>query len=137
MQNISILPYLTNIIKETEDNTNFRTVLFTGAKSQLVVMDIPPQGEIGEETHEHVEQTLFFLSGSGKAVLDGNENPITAGDVVVVTPGTKHNFINTGNTSLKVYTIYSPPNHIEGRIHVTKADADSDLEDEAFGQQIK
>ena len=137
MQNISILPYLTNIIKETEDNTNFRTVLFTGAKSQLVVMDIPPGEEIGEETHGHVEQTLFFLSGTGKAVLDGNESPITAGDVVVVPPGTMHNFINTGSASLKVYTIYSPPNHIEGRIHVTKADADSDLEDEAFGQQVK
>lgn len=131
------MPYITNIVKETEVNTYFRKVLFTGTRSQLVVMDIPPGGEVGEETHKFTEQTLFFLSGIGKAVLDGKENPISAGDVVVVTPGTKHNFINTGTSSLKIYTVYAPPNHIDGRIHFTKADADKDTEDEAVGEQMR
>lgn len=126
-----------NILAETEKNTYFRKVLFTGARSQLVVMDIPPGGEVGEETHKHTEQTLFFLSGAGKAVLDGKESPIGPGDVVVVTPGTKHNFANTGGESLKIYTVYAPPNHIDGRVHITKADADKDLEDEAFGEGVK
>ena len=130
------MSHITNITKETGENKNFRKVLFTGKKSQLVVMDIPPQGEIGEETHPHVEQTLFFLSGSGKAILNGKETMIGAGDVVVVTPGTKHNFINTGTDSLKVYTVYAPANHIDGRIHTTKADADADVEDEAFGEAV-
>src|ERR1035437_35395 len=128
------MPYITNIVSETKNNTYFRKVLFTGTRSQLVVMSIPPGGEVGEETHVYTEQTLFFLSGTGKAILDGKESPISAGDVVVVTPGTKHNFINTGSDPLKIYTVYAPPNHIDGRIHVTKADADKDVQDEIFGQ---
>ncbi len=131
------MSYITNILKQTEENTNFRKVLFTGNKSQLVVMDIPVGGEIGEETHGHVEQTLFFMSGTGKVILNGEESLISAGDVVVVTPGTKHNFLNTGAEPLKVYTIYAPANHIDGRIHATKADADADDEDEAFGEAIQ
>lgn len=129
--------YTGNIIQETEKNTYFRKVIFTGTRSQLVVMNIPPGGEVGEETHKYTEQTLFFLSGTGKAILDGKESPINAGDVVVVTPGTKHNFVNTGVIPLKIYTVYSPPNHIDGRIHVTKADADKDLQDETFGEKAK
>jgi mannose-6-phosphate isomerase-like protein (cupin superfamily) len=80
---------------------------------------------------------LFFLSGTGKAILDDKETVIGTGDVVVVTPGTKHNFINTGSVPLKVYTIYAPANYIDGRIHVTKADADKDEEDESFGELVK
>jgi len=125
----------TNIIKETEENTNFRRVLFTGANSQLVVMSIPPGGEVGEETHKYTEQTLFFLSGAGKGMLDDKEFPIAAGDAVVVVPGTKHNFWNTGTEDLKIYTVYAPPNHIDGRVHVTKADADADVADEAVGEK--
>ena len=121
-----------NIRRETEENTNFRKVFFTGPKSQLVVMSIPPGGEIGEEMHEHVEQTLFFLSGSGTAHLDGAVSAIGPGSVVVVTPGTRHNFVNTDTEALKVYTVYSLPNHIDGRVHATKADADADTEDEVF-----
>lgn len=131
------MSYQTNIIEDTKQNENFRRVLFTGARSQLVVMHIPPGGEIGEETHAHVEQSLFFLSGSGKSILDGVEAPIMAGDVVVVTPGTKHNFMNTGTEPLKVYTIYAPPNHIDGRVHATKADADADTADESFGEAVQ
>ncbi len=131
------MSYHGNIITETNANSYFRKVLFTGAKSQLVAMDIPPGGEVGEETHQHVEQTLFFLSGSGVARLNGEESPIVAGDVVVVTPGTKHNFLNTGTVSLKIYTVYAPPNHVDGTIHKTKADADADVKDEAFGESQK
>lgn len=130
------MSYTANILRETEVNENFRKVLFTGGKSQLVAMNIPAGGEIGQETHTHVEQTLFILSGSGKTILNGEEKEIGAGDVVVVTPGIQHNFINTGSEPLKIYTIYSPPNHIDGRIHATKADADADTEDEAFGHAI-
>lgn len=131
------MSYQVNIIQKTRDNRFFRQVLFTGAKSQLVVMEIPPGGEIGLETHANVEQTLFFLSGSGEALLNGKTSAIASGDVVVVTPGTAHNFRNTGTEALKVYTIYAPPNHIDGRVHRTKAEADADDEDENFGHGVE
>lgn len=131
------MPYSGNYIKETEKNTFFRKVLFTGAKSQLVAMDIKPGEDIGEETHHHVEQTLFLLHGEGKVVLDGKEQPYRAGDVVVVTPGVRHNFVNTGSESLKIFTIYAPANHIDGRIHKTKHDAEMDVDDEAFGEKVE
>ena len=129
--------YIINIIKETENNNYFRRVLFTGTRSQLVIMNIPSGGEVGEETHIYTEQTLFFLSGTGKAILDGKESMIGAGDVVVVTPGTRHNFVNTGTDPLNIYTVYAPANHIDGRVHVTKDDADKDVLDEAYGNQEK
>jgi len=128
------MSYQTNIIKAATENTNFRHVLFTGQNSQLVVMSIPPGGEIGTETHKYTEQTLFFLSGTGEGELDGRSFPVGPGDVVVVVPGTKHNFRNTGQADLKVYTVYAPPNHIDGRVHATKADADADTADEAVGE---
>lgn len=126
--------YHTNILKDTQENAYFRRVLFTGLKSQLVVMSIPPGGEVGEETHKYTEQTLFFLSGTGEGELDDKKFPIGPGDVVVVVAGTKHNFWNTGTQVLKIYTVYAPPNHIDGRIHITKADADADTADEAVGE---
>lgn len=126
--------YHINIIKETKENINFRRVLFTGPKSQLVVMSIPPGGEVGKETHKYTEQTLFFLSGTGESELDGKKFPIGPGDVVVVTAGTEHNFWNTGKEDLKIYTTYAPPNHIDGRVHKTKADSDADTADEAVGE---
>ncbi|MFA6603678.1 MAG: cupin domain-containing protein [Patescibacteria group bacterium] len=131
------MSYIGNIINLTKANDLFRQVLFTGQKSQLVVMAIPPGGEIGKETHPNVEQTLFFLSGHGETILNGQRSPIAPGDVVIVTPGTEHNFVNTGTEPLKVYTLYAPPNHIDGRTHKTKADADADEEDEEFGHGVK
>jgi len=131
------MPYITNIVSETEQNTDYRKVLFTGTRSQLVIMDIPPGGEVGAETHTYTEQTLFFLSGTGEAVLDGKITPIVAGDVVVVTPGTLHNFINTGSDDLKIYTVYAPPNHLDGTVEATKADADANTADEAYGNVPK
>ena len=131
------MSYYTNIIKDTKENKNFRKVLFTGTNSQLVIMSIPPGGEVGEETHTYTEQTLFFLSGTGEAILNGKTSPLRAGDVVVVTPGTKHNFINTGTVPLKLYTVYAPPNHLDGTVEATKADADANSKDEAYGQEPK
>lgn len=128
------MPFHTRLAQETASNDAFRRVLFTGEKSQLVIMSIPPGGEVGEEVHHHVEQTLAFQSGTGEAILNDETFPISAGDVVVVTPGTKHNFKNTGTEPLKIATVYAPPNHIDGRVHPTKADADADEEDEAFGE---
>jgi mannose-6-phosphate isomerase-like protein (cupin superfamily) len=130
------MSYKINVIEETKRNTDFRKVLFTGAKSQLVVMEIPPGGEIGEETHDHVEQTLFILNGEGVVELDGETKSIGPGDAVVVTPGTRHNFKNTGNVPLELYTVYAPPNHIDGRVHESKVDADADTEDESFGHSV-
>ncbi len=127
--------YTENIFNETKENTNYRNVLFTGKDSQLVVMDIKPGDDIGEEVHEHTEQTLFLLSGTGKSILDGIERLFEPGDVVVVTPGVKHNFVNTGKESLKIFTLYAPPHHLHGRKHATKADADADTEDEEFGER--
>jgi len=128
-----LMPYQTNITKVTTENTDFRHVLFTGATSQLVVMSIPPGSEVGQETHKDVEQALFFQTGTGEAILDGKTTPIVAGDMVIVTPGTQHNFKNTGTVVMKIMTIYAPPNHIDGRIQHTKLEADADVADEAFG----
>lgn len=128
------MPYQTNVEQATANNQDFRRVLFTGTNSQLVVMSIPPGGEVGQETHTYTEQTLFFQSGTGEAILDGKATPIGPGDVVVVTPGTQHNFRNTGDVPLQIFTTYAPPNHIDGRVHRTKADADADAADEAVGE---
>jgi len=128
------MSYQDNIIKQTQDNADYRRVLFTGKNSQLVVMSIPPGGEVGEETHKYTEQTLFFLSGTGKGVLDGRQFSIGPGDVVVVVPGTDHNFWNTGTVPLKIYTVYAPANHLPGLVEATKADADANTADEAIGE---
>lgn len=125
--------HIVDICKLTRENTFFRQVVFTGKKSQLVVMNIKPGEDVGEEVHPHTEQTLFFLSGKGVAVLDKVTREISEGDVVVVEPGVKHNFINKGDTPLKIYTIYAPANHIEGRVHQTKEEAEADTADEEFG----
>jgi mannose-6-phosphate isomerase-like protein (cupin superfamily) len=128
------MSYHTNIINDTQQNTYFRRVLFTGLKSQLVIMSIPPGGDVGAETHKYTEQTLFFLSGTGKGELDGKQFPIVPGDVVVVVPGTEHNFWNTGTEDLKIYTVYAPPNHLPDTVEATKADADANTADEAVGE---
>jgi mannose-6-phosphate isomerase-like protein (cupin superfamily) len=108
--------------------------LFTGKNSQLVIMSIPPGTDVGAEIHKYTEQTLFFLSGTGEGELDGKKFPIGPGDAVTVVPGTEHNFTNTGTVPLQIYTVYAPPNHIDGRVHVTKADADADAADDAVGE---
>jgi mannose-6-phosphate isomerase-like protein (cupin superfamily) len=114
--------YVDNIEKLTLDNTNFRHVLYTDMKTQLVVMCIQPNEDIGEEVHK-VDQFLRIEQGVGEAVLDGMSHEIADGSAIVVPAGTRHNIINKGEGFLKLYTIYSPPEHIDGTIHVTKADA--------------
>lgn len=131
------MSYIAPVSKLAKENENFRTVLHTGAKSQLVLMAIPVGGDIGEEVHAHVEQTIALVEGEALSVLDGVRREVFAGDIVVVPPGTMHNFINNGTETLKIYTVYAPANHIGGRIHATKADADADVEDEAFGEKYE
>lgn len=119
--------YNINIEQETKANNDFRRVLYTAKNSQLVLMNIKPGQEIGEEVHE-LDQFLRFEEGEGKAVLDGVEGDVSDGSAVVVPAGTKHNFINTGESDLKLYTIYSPPNHRDKVVHKTKEEAEADDE---------
>jgi mannose-6-phosphate isomerase-like protein (cupin superfamily) len=130
-------PFQTNILDAARDNDAYRRVVFTGVKSQLVVMTIPRGSDIGEETHPNVEQLFFIASGRGKAIVNGAESAVRAGDVVVATPGTRHDIVNTGAEPLRIYTVYAPRNHIPGRVHATKAAAKADKADEAFGQMVR
>ena len=107
-----------------EQSADFRRVLWTGEHTQLVIMTIPPDGEIGEEVHEENDQVLSFVSGVGKAVISGRSKPVKAGDVVVVPAGKKHNFLNDGPNPLVLYTVYGPPDHADGVVHKTKEEAD-------------
>ncbi len=126
--------YFENIEEATLENNNFRKVVFTGPHSQVVLMSLLPGEEIGAEVHK-VDQFFRIEGGVGKAVVDGEEFAVEDGSAVLVPEGLEHNFINTGDTPLKLYTIYSPANHIDGRVHETKADALADTEDEEFGHQ--
>lgn len=121
--------FIGNIEKLTLENQNFRQVLFTGQHTQLVLMSIPEGGEIGNEIHEIVDQFFRIESGEGKVIMNGQEQAIRDGDVLVIPAGTEHNVINTGGTPLKLYTLYSPPHHKDGIIHKTRADAEADEED--------
>ena len=115
--------YVDNIEQLTKENNNFRKVLYTAHYSQLVLMSLLPSEEIGEEVHG-LDQFLRIESGTGKAVLDGVEHAIADGFAIVVPAGTRHNIINTSPTDpMKLYTVYAPPDHIDGVIHTTKADA--------------
>ncbi|OGC80736.1 cupin [Candidatus Adlerbacteria bacterium RIFCSPLOWO2_01_FULL_51_16] len=120
--------YVVDIEKATLENENFRTVLYTGKFSQLVVMSIPPGGNIGEEVHT-LDQFLRCEAGEGKAILDGVEHVMGVGSAVVVPAGARHNLLNTSpDKPLKLYTVYSPPNHRDGVVHNTKAQAETDEE---------
>ena len=125
-------PFLANIEKLTLENTYFRQVIFTAPHSQVVLMSILAGEDIGTEVH-HVDQFFRFEAGQGKAIVDGKEYALADGTALLVCAGSEHNIINTGKKPLKLYTIYSPANHIDGRIHKTKAEAQVDDEDEAFG----
>ena len=107
-----------------EQSADFRQVLWTGVHSQLVIMTIPPGGQIGAETHDHTDQILTFVSGVGEADVAGETKPVTPGDLVAVAAGALHNVRNTGVNPLVLYTVYAPPEHAEGAVHATKADAD-------------
>ena len=115
--------YVVNIEEKTQQNEYFREVLFTTNHSQLVVMALKPGEEIGEETHAEHDQFIRFESGEGKVVLDGEESMVTDGSAVVIPAGTKHNVINTSQVVIKLYTIYTPPEHKDRTIHKTKEEA--------------
>jgi len=126
--------YVGNIEDVTKENDNFRKVIYTGKNSQLVVMSIAPGEDIGEEVHE-LDQFIRIEKGTGKAILDGVEHELEDDFAVVIPAGMKHNVINTSDhKDMKLYTVYSPPEHKDGVIHATKEDAMNDESDHFDGK---
>jgi mannose-6-phosphate isomerase-like protein (cupin superfamily) len=122
--------YSTAIEKETVKNSDFRRVLYTGKYSQLVLMDLKPMEEIGMETHSNIDQFFRFEEGEGKVIIDGVEHRVKDGDAIIVPAGAKHNVVNTSKKAeLKLYTIYSPPEHQDKVVRHTKADAEASPEE--------
>jgi mannose-6-phosphate isomerase-like protein (cupin superfamily) len=119
--------FVKNIENLAVKNEDFRHVLYTAGNCQLVLMALKPNEEIGLEVHT-LDQFFRVEEGTGEAILDGVHKKISAGFAVLVPAGTNHNIINTGNTSLKLYTLYAPPNHRDGVVHHTKAEAENDSE---------
>jgi mannose-6-phosphate isomerase-like protein (cupin superfamily) len=119
--------YVKNIEEITIQNEVFRQVLYTAKNCQLVIMALKPMEEIGMELHT-LDQFFRVEEGNGEALLDGVRTPISAGFAVLVPAGTNHNIINTGSTPMKLYTLYAPPNHRDGVVHHTRADAEKDNE---------
>ncbi len=118
--------YVVNIEKASLGNQYFRQVLFTGPHSQLVVMSLAPGEDIGMETHPDVDQFIRVEAGSGKAILNGEQHDLEEGSAVVIPAGTEHDIVNGSRTEpMKLYTIYSPPNHPDGTVHKTKAEAEA------------
>ena len=116
--------FVGNIENDTEKNSNFRQVLYTGKYSQLVLMSLKPGEEIGEETHDDVDQFFRFEKGEGMVVIDGAKHAVKGGFAAIVPSGAKHNVINTSKKlDLRLYTIYSPPEHQDKVVRHTKAEA--------------
>lgn len=113
------------IIKKTLANDDFRQTVITGKKAQVVLMTLQPGEEIGAEVHEGHDQVLVLAEGHGQAVLDGAASEIEANDLIFVHAGVEHNFINTGDRPLRLYTLYAPPEHEEGTRHASKKEADA------------
>jgi len=121
---IGMKGYVTDIEKETEENADFRRVLYTGKHSQLVLMSLRPGEEIGEETHDDVDQFFRFEKGEGEVSIDGAKHRVTDGDAVIVPAGARHNVKNVSKRqNLRLYTIYSPPEHQDGVVRHTKKEA--------------
>jgi mannose-6-phosphate isomerase-like protein (cupin superfamily) len=122
-----------NIEKETLENTNFRKVLYTSKHSQLVLMSLKPNEEIGMEVHPDNDQFFRFEKGTGKCIIDGNAYELGDGSVIIVPAGAQHNIINTSQTDdLKLYTIYSPAHHKDQIVRATKEEAEKKENDEEF-----
>ncbi|MBR1369571.1 cupin [Methanocalculus chunghsingensis] len=121
--------FAADIEKDTVENTDFRRVLYTGKYSQLVLMSLKPGEEIGSEVHDDIDQFFRFEQGEGKVVIDGVEHVVKDGSAVIVPAGAEHNVINSSQTAdLRIYTIYSPPEHQDKTIHTTKAEAEASHE---------
>ena len=135
MSNNSEIGYIDDIEKATLDNPHFRQVLFTGTQLQLTVMTIPPGGEVGLEMHEGLDQFIRIESGRATVTLGRSEDQLDethdVGDdwVAIIPGGTWHNVVNAGPEPLKLYSLYSPPEHSDGTVHETKADSDADEHD--------
>lgn len=126
--------YIKNISALSLENENFRKVLYTTTNSQLVLMSLQPKEEIGEEVH-HLDQFIRCEAGIGMALLNGVAHEITEGMILLVPSGARHNITNSSSEKpLKLHTLYSPPNHRDGVIHRTKAEADADHEDSFDGK---
>lgn len=118
--------FKTNIDKAAVDNSDFRKVLYTSKHSQLVLMSLKPQEEIGEETHPDNDQFFRIELGHGKCIIDDNEYEINEGDAIIIPAGARHNIINADRTvELKMYTIYSPAHHKDGIVRSTKKEAEN------------
>ncbi|MEX1182311.1 MAG: cupin domain-containing protein [Gemmatimonadota bacterium] len=116
--------YVTNIERDTLANEDFRRVLFTGPNMQLVLMTLQPGEDIGQETHDGHDQFIRVEAGSGTARLNGEESRLEDGSIVVIPAGVEHNIVNTSkDDALRLYTLYSPPEHADGTVHHTKEDA--------------
>ena len=114
-----------DIRRLARENEDFRREVMTGSHSQVVLMSVAPGSEIGEEVHDDVDQVLVFVDGAGEAVLEGNTSGVEPGDLVFVPAGTRHNFVNRGDSAIKLYNVYSPPEHPAGTVHHTKEEADA------------
>jgi len=116
-----------NIEELALENDNFRKVLYTAPHSQLVLMSLKPNEDIGLEVHEDNDQFFRFESGQGRVIIDGNEYEVKDGSAIVVPAGAEHNVVNRSSSdSLRMYTIYSPAHHKDGVVRATKAEAEAD-----------
>lgn len=130
-----MLGYVANIEELTEENTDFRRVLYSGSKLQLVLMSVAPGEELGGEIHAETDQFFRIEQGKGCIVIDGTPHKVKSGDGVIVPAGAHHNVICTGHEALKLYTIYGPPHHHDQLVQTTKAEADA--AEEAFEGQTE
>jgi mannose-6-phosphate isomerase-like protein (cupin superfamily) len=129
--------FVADIEEITEENTDFRRVLYTGNHLQLVLMSLLPGEEIGDEVHATHDQFFRVEEGTGEAVLDEQRTAVRPGFAILVPAGARHNIVNTGTEPLRIYTVYTPPNHLDGRLHPAKVDAERDNADEAFGAAVR
>lgn len=120
--------FVGDIEELTEGNSDFRRVLYTGRNLQLVLMAIQPGDEIGEEVHSDRDQFFRVEKGKGAVSIDGNRSKVKGDDAIIVPAGARHNIINTGDKPLLLYTLYAPPEHRDGTVHATRADAEVEKE---------
>jgi mannose-6-phosphate isomerase-like protein (cupin superfamily) len=121
--------FIADIEDRTEANRDFRRVLYTGPNMQLVLMSLPPDGEIGEEIHEETDQFFRIEEGKGEVVIDGRATPVEGDMAIVIPAGARHNIRNTSQTKpLQLYTLYAPPHHEDGTVQHTKQDAEQSQE---------
>jgi mannose-6-phosphate isomerase-like protein (cupin superfamily) len=120
--------FIDDIEKRTEDNRAFRRVLYTGKHMQLVLMSLQPGEDIGEEIHDEVDQFFRVEKGNGEVFIDGRTTKVESDMAIIVPAGARHNIRNTGEQLLQLYTLYAPPEHEDGTVRVTKADAETSTE---------